>query len=150
MKKIALLIKAGLFGLITVALLLWFVSVSPANPVVDDGFEFDNCTSIIVGKLATIDGSTMTSHSCDSGSDRTWINVVPHKKYKPGDMCKLYFQSKRTKSPNDPERLDIGEIPQVLETYAYINTAYAVMNEHQLAIGETTFGGKRELKAMKD
>jgi len=89
----------------------------------------------------------VTSHSCDSGSDRTWINVVPHKKYKPGDMCKIYFQSKRTKRPNDPDRLDIGEIPQVLETYAYINTAYAVMNEHQLAIGETTFGGKRELKS---
>jgi len=147
MKKIALKKKVYLFSLIFAALLLWSVSVSTANPIEDDNFEFDNCTSIIAGKLATIDGSTMTSHSCDSNSDRTWINVVPHKKYKPGDMCKIYFQSKRTKGPNDPDRLDIGEIPQVSETYAYINTAYAVMNEHQLAIGETTFGGKRELKS---
>lgn len=113
----------------------------------EEPFEFDNCTSILVGKLASVDGSTMTSHSCDSNTDRTWITMVPHKKYKPGDMCKIYFQSKRTKGPDDPDRLDIGEIPQVAETYAYINTAYAVMNEHQLAIGETTFGGKRELRS---
>lgn len=109
--------------------------------------EYDGCTSIIVGKAASVDGSTMTSHSCDSGTDRTWINVVPHKKHNPGDMCKIYFQPKRTKIPNDPDRIEMGEIPQVPETYAYINTAYAVMNEHQLAIGETTFGGKRELRS---
>jgi dipeptidase len=110
-------------------------------------FEFDGCTSIIVGKLASVDGSTMTSHSCDSTTDRTWINVVPHKKHKPGEMCKLYIETKKTKGPDDPDKFEIGEIPQVPETYAYINTAYAVINEHQLAIGETTFGGKRELKS---
>ena len=110
-------------------------------------FEFDNCTSILVGKLASVDGSTMTSHSCDSGTDRTWITVVPHQKHQPGAMCKIYYESKRTKGPDDPDRIHIGEIPQVAETYAYINTAYAVMNEHQLAIGETTFGGKRELRS---
>ncbi len=109
--------------------------------------EFENCTSILVGKLASVDGSTMTSHSCDSSTDRTWINIVPHKKHRSGDTAKLYFESKRTKGPDDPDRLDIGEIPQVAETYAFINTAYPVMNEHQLAIGETTFGGKRELKS---
>jgi dipeptidase len=109
--------------------------------------EYDACTSILVGKLASVDGSTMTSHSCDSNSDRTWINVVPHKKHKPGDRCKIYFEAKNTKGPDDPDRIDIGDIPQVPETYAYINTAYPVMNEHQLAIGETTFGGKRELKS---
>ncbi len=109
------------------------------------GVDCDCCTSIIVGKAASVDGSTMTSHSCDSNTDRTWINVVPHKKHEPGTMTKIYMDPKRTKGPDDPDRFDIGEIPQVPETYAYINTAYAVMNEHQLAIGETTFGGKRQL-----
>ena len=109
--------------------------------------EYEGCTSVLVGKLASVDGSTMTSHSCDSGTDRTWINVVPRKKYNPGDMCKIYYQPKRTKMPNEPDRIEMGEIPQVSETYAYINTAYAVMNEYQLAIGETTFGGKRELRS---
>jgi len=89
--------------------------------------EFDGCTSIIVGKAASVDGSTMTSHSCDSNTDRTWINLVPHKKHPAGSMCKLYFQTKRTKGPDDPDMLDVGEIPQVPETYVYINTAYAVM-----------------------
>jgi dipeptidase len=113
----------------------------------NESLEFESCTSIIVGKSASADGSTMTSHSCDSNTDRTWINLVPHKKHPAGSMCKIYFQTKRTKGPDDPDILDMGEIPQVPETYAYINTAYAVMNERQLAIGETTFGGKRELKS---
>ncbi len=60
-------------------------------------------------------------------------------------MSKVYFEPKRTRGPNDLDRLDRREIPQVKETYAFINTAYPVMNEYQLAIGETTFGGKGEL-----
>ena len=128
-------------------LLSLFMSFSPSDSSEFEEFEYDACTSILVGKSASIDGSTMTSHSCDSNSDRTWINVVPHKKYKAGETCKIYFEAKNTKGPDDPDRLDIGEIPQVSETYAYINTAYPVMNEYQLAIGETTFGGKRELKS---
>ena len=108
----------------------------------------ESCTSVIVGRLASVDGSTMTSHSCDSNSDRTWINIVPHKKHSPGDMCPVYLQSKRTKGPND-RPLKKGEIPQVPETYAFINTAYPCLNEQQLAIGETTFGGKRELRSKE-
>jgi len=108
---------------------------------------FDSCTSIMVGKLASADGSTMTSHSCDSTSDRTWITVVPRLKHKPGELCPVYHNSKETKGPGDRNRLKTGEIPQVPETYAYINTAYPVMNEYQLAIGETTFGGKMELRS---
>ncbi len=110
---------------------------------------FESCTSILVGRMASADGSTMTSHSCDSGTDRTWINIVPHKKHDPGDTAKIYFQSKRTRGPDDPGRLPTGKIPQVPETYAFINTAYPVMNEYQLAIGETTIGGRRELKSDK-
>jgi dipeptidase len=115
----------------------------------DEEMPFESCTSIIVGKLASADGSTMTSHSCDSTTDRTWISVVPHKKNQSGDMCPLYHNSKETKAPDDQNRLKSGEIPQVAETYAYINTAYPCLNEHQLAIGETTFGGKRELRSKE-
>ena len=113
-----------------------------------DYFDPEACTSIIVGKLASVDGSTMTSHSCDSNTDRTWINLVPHKTHKPGDMCPVYFQSKRANGP-EARMIKKGEIPQVAETYAFINTAYPVINEHQLAIGETTFGGKRELRSRE-
>jgi dipeptidase len=109
--------------------------------------EFDSCTSIFVGRLASADGSTLTSHSCDSGSDRTWITVVPHARHKPGETAKIYFESKQTKGPNDPDRIETGEIPQVPETYAYLNAAYPIMNEWQLAIGETTIGGRSDLKS---
>lgn len=121
---------------------------SDANTHDDIEPAIESCTSIIVGKLASIDGSTMTSHSCDSTTDRTWINIVPHKKHKQGDMCPVYLQAKRTKGPKD-RPLKKGEIPQVAETYAFINTAYPCMNEHQLAIGETTFGGKRDLRSRE-
>jgi len=86
--------------------------------------EFDSCTSIIVGRLASTDGSTMTSHSCDSNSDRTWINIVPRQKHQPGEKAEVYFEPKRLESFDDPDRLAVGEIPQVAETYAYFNAAY--------------------------
>lgn len=109
--------------------------------------ECEGCTSVLVGKAASVDGSTMTSHSCDSTTDRTWMNMVPNEKHKPGSMAKVYQDPKRTKGPDDDDRIDVGEIPQVAETYKYLNAAYPIMNEHQLAIGETTTGGKRELQS---
>ena len=108
---------------------------------------FDSCTSIFVGKLASTDGSTMTSHSCDSGSDRTWMSIVPHVRHKPGETAKVYLEPKQTKGPGDTDRIETGVIPQVAETCAYLNAAYPIMNERQLAIGETTIGGRRELKS---
>ncbi len=41
----------------------------------------------------------------------------------------------------------IGEIPQVKETYQFLNTAYPSMNQYQLGIGESTFGGREELQS---
>jgi dipeptidase len=108
--------------------------------------EFESCTSVFAGRLATADGSTMTSHSCDSGTDRTWITIVPHAKHAAGSMEKVYFEPKRTKGPNDTDRIETGEIPYPAETYAFMNAAYPIMNEYQLAIGETTIGGRFELK----
>lgn len=112
-----------------------------------DYFESESCTSVIVGKAASVDGSTMTSHSCDSGSDRTWINLVTRKKHKRGSETPVYLEPKLTSMPNDPEAIEAGYIPQVRETYAFVNTAYPCINEYQLAIGETTFGGKRLMRS---
>jgi dipeptidase len=143
MKKLTFLLLS-----LTVFVLSFEVGRSPfdtsRNP---DQPEFDACTSVIVGKAASIDGSTMTSQSCDSRTDRTWVTIVPHRKHKPGDKALIYMGSKETKGPDDPDAVSIGEIPQVPETYAYVNSAYAIMNEKQLAIGETTFGGKSEMKS---
>ena len=139
--------KARVLALSAVLLALLALAPGPARPgpAGRPPLEFDSCTSILVGRLASADGSTMTSHSCDSGSDRTWMTIVPNRKHQPGETAKVYLEPKLTKGPDDPDRLETGEIPQVGETYAYLNAAYPIMNEHQLAIGETTIGGRREL-----
>lgn len=105
------------------------------------------CTSLLVGKDASVDGSTMTSHSCDSGTDRTWISLEPRKTHPSGSTATIWYQPKRTRGPDDPDRVPVGEIPQVAETYKFMDAAYPIMNEHQLAIGETTTGGKGELRS---
>jgi dipeptidase len=108
---------------------------------------FDGCTSLLVGRLASVDRATMTSHSCDSTTDRTWMTIVPHRTHPAGAKAKVYFDPKRSKGPDDPDRIETGEIPQTAETFAYLNSAYPIMNECQLAIGETTIGGRFELKS---
>lgn len=138
--------KTKLPLLLSLALLLLF-TISSSAQTSAQYIESENCTSVIVGKNASLDGSTMTSHTCDSGTDRTWINLVPGAKHKAGSETPVFLEPKRTSSPTDPDAIEAGFIKQARQTYAYINTAYPVMNEHQLAIGETTFGGKRELKS---
>ncbi|MBT3245015.1 MAG: peptidase [Bacteroidetes bacterium] len=108
--------------------------------------EDASCTSIMVGKKASTDGSVITSHSCD-GNYRTWLTIEPHKYYDKGAMRKIEWGKLHTETPWDMRRVNVkGEIPQVKETYAYYNVAYPAMNEKQLAMGETTIGGKRDLR----
>jgi dipeptidase len=143
--------KLPIFLAVTAAfLVLSFLPALPEREATEArSFESESCTSILVGRLASVDGSTMTSHSCDSGTDRTWMTIVPNRKHKPGATATLYLDPKRTKRPDDHERMEGGEIPQVAETYAFLDAAYPIMNEHQLAIGETTIGGRRELVSQE-
>ncbi|MGZ3434199.1 MAG: dipeptidase [Isosphaeraceae bacterium] len=107
--------------------------------------EWESCTSIEVGRLATVDGSVITCHTCD-GPYRTWLNIVPHQKWPDKAMNKIYSGKMHTETPGDLQGLlQTGEIPQVPETYQFLNTAYPCLNEHGLAIGETTIGGRQEL-----
>jgi len=104
------------------------------------------CTSITVGKKASTDGSVMTSHTCDSHRTGSSIEVVPASEHAPGTEITL---TKRTNDDTGPmERYGrevTGNIPQVEQTHGYLNPAYASMNEHQVAISESTFGGREEL-----
>ena len=112
--------------------------------------EARTCTSIMVGKKASADGSVMTSHTCDSHRTGSHIVVVPSREHKPGSQRAL---SKRTDDDSGPMqrygREPTGKIPQVVRTFAYLAPAYAAMNEHQLAIGESTFGGREEMQSEK-
>lgn len=106
----------------------------------------DACTSIMVGRLATTDGSVITAHSCD-GNYRTWVRINPPQEYPKGAKAKIYTGLLHNETSWDMRRVrEKGEIPQVEKTYAFLNTAYPCMNEKQLAIGETTIGGRRELR----
>jgi hypothetical protein len=145
-------VRPFLFGLITLPLLVVLVGLSwPTDRQAEHSDRpcTECCTSLLVGPGASVDGSTMTSHSCDSGTDRTWIALEPRKSHESGSMATLWMQPKRTTRPNDPDRIPVGEIPQVAETFKFMDSAYPIMNEHQLAIGETTTGGKGELRSTE-
>ncbi len=108
------------------------------------------CTSIMVGKLASTDGSVMTSHTCDSHRTGSHVEVIPSARYKPAATLLL------TKRFDDDSgamprygRQSTGRIPQVAETFGYLAPAYAAMNQRQLAIGESTFGGREEMESKK-
>lgn len=90
------------------------------------------CTNLIVGKSASTDGSAMITYSADSYDIYGELYHWPAKKYPSGEMLKVYdWDSGRY----------LGEIAQARETYNVVGN----MNEHQLTIAESTFGGRPEL-----
>lgn len=90
------------------------------------------CTNLIAGKGATTDGSVMMSYSADSHNLFGFLHHSPAARHPKGAMRKITDWD--TGKP-------LGEIPQVPETYNVVGN----MNEHQLAIGESTWGGREEL-----
>ena len=91
------------------------------------------CTNFVVGKNASVDGSTMVSYAADSYALYGYLHHSPAADYVPGSM-------------RDVTDWDTGKplcrIPQVAHTYNVVGN----MNEHQLTIGETTWGGRPELE----
>ena len=126
------------------------IVVTLAITAVFSAYEARACTSIMVGRKASADGSVMTSHTCDSHRDGSTVFVVPPMKHGPSDEVLL---SRRIDDDSGPMprygRRPTGKIPQVAETYGYICAVYGIMNEHQLAIGESTFEGRPELQSDK-
>lgn len=86
------------------------------------------CTNFLVTKGASVKGSTMITYSADSHQLYGELYFWPAKDYPAGTMMDVYEW--------DTHRY-MGKIPQIAHTYSVIGN----MNEHQLAIGETTFGG---------
>lgn len=91
------------------------------------------CTNYLVTKGASSDGSTMISYAADSHiryGELYWRSATD---WPEGTMVTLY-----DRGTNKP----LGQIPQVPHTYQVTG----FMNEYQVAIGETTFGGRPELE----
>ena len=86
------------------------------------------CTNLIVTRGASQNGSVMVSYAADSHTRYGTLVYFPAAKYPEGTMLKIYEWGKNRY---------LGEIPQVRETY----TVTGNMNEHQVIIGESTWGG---------
>ncbi|MBL1218208.1 MAG: hypothetical protein D8M59_12025 [Planctomycetes bacterium] len=100
-------------------------AVDPTPPA-----EPDACTSLLVTSGASTDGSVMITYTCDA-EFLPRMQYTPAADYEPGAMCDIKDWAGNVR----------GSIPQVPHTYAVVD----LMNDHQLAIGETTFGGRNEL-----
>ncbi len=145
MKKIKLEISIIIFSIFLTSSLFAQVDKSDWKNGTPEG-----CTTITVGKKATTDGSVITSHTDDSHRTRSWMDIVPAKEHKKGDKMPMYKRSAcDTLAMPTYKHVEIGEIPQVKKTHAFVNSAYPCMNQHQLAIGESTFGGRDELQSDK-
>lgn len=100
------------------------------------------CTTVIVGKDASVDRSVMTSHTCDGSYDAR-IQVISGETFEAGAMAPVYKGLCYDTIPGKSVK-QVGEIPQVKETYTYYHIAYPFMNEHQVMIGEATFWGRND------
>lgn len=91
------------------------------------------CTNLIAGKKATTDGSVMVTYAADSHTLYGALYHQPAAKHKPGTMRKVVEW--------DTGKY-MGEIPEVEQTYNVVGN----MNEHQVVIAESTWGGLPELQ----
>lgn len=91
------------------------------------------CTNIMVTKGASVTGSTIITYTADSHTLYGALSYLPAAKYAPGAI--------RVVREWDTGKL-LGEIPEAAETYSVVGN----MNEFQLLIGESTWGGRTELR----
>ncbi len=94
------------------------------------GISAQACTSLVVTKGASSDGSVMITYTCD-GEFHPHLEYTPAADYPTGDSLEITDWHGNLR----------GKAAQAEHNYAVVG----LMNEHQLAIGETTFGGREEL-----
>jgi dipeptidase len=90
------------------------------------------CTNFIVGKNASVDGSVLCSYNADDYGMFVGLCHYPAGKHAKGEMRKIVDWDTHAV---------LGEIPEAPETYNVIGN----INEYQVTIGETTYGGREEM-----
>jgi len=123
------------------------------------------CTTMIITKGASKDGSVFVGHSDDSEMFDNRFVYVPAADHKPGSRRPVYYDASSLGNRPEyngnvlrryvgthrgpvyvdkdyPQSIPLGYIPQVEHTYAYFDGSYGIMNEHQLMFGECTNGAK--------
>ncbi|MCK4888944.1 MAG: C69 family dipeptidase, partial [Candidatus Aminicenantes bacterium] len=98
--------------------------------------ELNPCTNILVSRGASTDGSTMITYAADSHILYGELYHWPAKSYPENTMLDVYEW--------DTGKF-LGQIKQVRRTFNVVGN----MNEHQVSIGETTYGGRKELRNKK-
>ena len=109
-----------------------FASVLMAVAMLGSVSEAEACSNFIVGKKASVDGSVMCSYSADDYGMFQYLCHYPAAKHAKGEMRKIFDW--------DSNKYH-GEIPEAAETYNVIGN----INEWQVTIGETTYGGREEM-----
>jgi len=115
--------KISMTGMVLFAFLIFSNQVS------------NGCTNFLITKGASVDGSTMITYAADSHTLYGELYYQPARDYPEGAMRDIYEW--------DTGKY-LGQIPQVPHTYSVIGN----MNEFQLAIAETTYGGRSELSSQ--
>ena len=111
MKRLTILLLAGLL-----------------LPLAPSSLPLYSCTNLIVGKKASKDGSVIISYSQDDYGSFEPLRVIPAADHPAGSMHPLYHYESNNY---------LGEIPEVAHTYGIVG----LMNEFQVSIHETTWGG---------
>ena len=104
-----------------------------AAAMLSASIDTDACTNVLVTKGASTDGSNMISYAADSHQLYGELYYAPAGVWKAGEMRKI--------NEWDTGKY-LGMIPQIGKTYQRVGN----MNEHQLIIAETTYGGRPELE----
>merc|ERR1719498_553058 len=135
-----------------VLLLLFAASVNVA----------DACSTVVVGKAASVSGAVIISHSDDGEGDADpRLLRVPSATHKNGSVRRIFWDTEnypRYVGPDfGPEyanltgysnSVPIGAIPQVSKTYGYWDGTYGHLNDAGVAIGESTCSGVFATKAI--
>jgi dipeptidase len=126
----------------------------------DEGMPLDEgafgCTNILVGKGATVDGSTIGSYCCD-GAVYAKTVLMPRERFRRGTMTPIYYRPYPNNYSQYQQYLDQavikGYMPQVEKTYRYVSIQVYYddqhvggMNEFGLTIGETTISSRSGLR----
>lgn len=114
--------------------LFLFLFVLSNTIIVSFSVKLSACTNFIVTKGASADGSSMLTYTADAGGFMEPLYFHPGGKHNENDSISVYeWDSGWSKY--------LGKIKQVAQTYRVVGN----MNEWQLSIAETTFGGREEL-----
>lgn len=152
-KRKTVLIIAGLI----LSVIIYSAFLLKASDTLSDNDVFpeysERCTTVLVGKDASVDGSVIACQTADCGMcDFTW-QYMPADDHKEGSVRKIYHINQMKTWPPEVggkwvkyvEGYTGTDIPQVPHTYAYQYAVFGHMNEHQLAIAESTIMCRRKM-----